>query len=76
MYERLGGATEFRALVHPLDAVLPRPLASDPDGRPEPRSSASVSREEVYANVSDGAALDSTYLALTILAAIVAAIGL
>lgn len=76
LYDRLGGAEQFRALVHPLDAVLPRPLASGEKDRTEPKTSDSVSREEVYANVSDGAALDSTYLALTALAAIVAAIGL
>jgi uncharacterized hydrophobic protein (TIGR00341 family) len=35
-----------------------------------------VSREEVYASVSDGARLTSTYLALAVLAATVAAIGL
>jgi uncharacterized hydrophobic protein (TIGR00341 family) len=76
LYERVGGANGFRALVHPLDAVIPRPLASEPEDRSVPRTADGVSREEVYASVSNSVALDSTYLALSVLAAVVAAIGL
>jgi uncharacterized hydrophobic protein (TIGR00341 family) len=65
-------------LVHPLDAVLPRPYAShNPESRAgRARSAAGVSREEVYAQVSGAAALDTPYLAFALLASIVAAIGM
>ncbi len=64
-------------LVEPLDAVLPRPLASrEPSRREGVSSSAAVSREEVYAAISDGAKLHRHYLSLVVLAAIVAGIGL
>ncbi len=76
LHERLT-AGDFRALVLPLDAVLPRPLASTArEGRSRAASAAAVSREEIYASVSDGAQLTSTYVALTALAAVVAAVGL
>jgi uncharacterized hydrophobic protein (TIGR00341 family) len=76
LHERLTGGG-FRALVLPLDAVLPRPLASAVrEGRSRAASAAAVSREEIYASVSDGARLTSTYVALTALASVVAAVGL
>jgi uncharacterized hydrophobic protein (TIGR00341 family) len=77
LHERLSNVGGFRAMVLPIDAVIPRPHASpSQERRSEAKSAAAVSREEVYASVSDGARLDSTYVALTVLAAIVAAIGL
>jgi len=64
-------------LVEPLDAVLPRPLATRSSNRKEElQSAAAVSREEVYAAISDGAKVHRNYLLLVALAAIVAAIGL
>ncbi|NNL86956.1 MAG: TIGR00341 family protein [Myxococcales bacterium] len=78
LYERVAGADGFRAFVHPLDAVLPRPYASSNAEKRAGRaqSAAGVSREEVYAQVSDAAALDTPYLAFALLASIVAAIGM
>ena len=77
LHARLANVAGFRVLVLPLDAVVPRPLARRTEGRREAaRSALAVSREEVYASVSDGAQLSSTYIALTVLAATVAAIGL
>lgn len=77
LHERLENVGGFRVLVLPLDAVLPRPHASGSnEGREELLTAAAVSREEVYANVSEGAELSSTYLALVVLSATVAAIGL
>jgi len=64
-------------LVEPLDAVVTRPPAHRADQRSESiRSSAAVSREEVYAAIADGAKLHRHYLTLVVLAAIVAGIGL
>ncbi|MDJ0868448.1 MAG: TIGR00341 family protein [Myxococcota bacterium] len=77
LWEKLGSSGRLRVLVLPLQAVLPRPYASPGrESRQQPGSAAAVSREEVYAAVSSSAELDSTFLALTVLAATVAAVGL
>jgi len=76
LYDRFSAATGFRVLVMPLDAVLPRPRAGGGEERAQLGSAEAVSREEVYAKVSDGAELDRTYLAMAALATTVAAIGL
>lgn len=47
LHERLGARGPLLVLVQPLDAVLPRPLASPAtDARADARSAAAVSREE------------------------------
>jgi uncharacterized hydrophobic protein (TIGR00341 family) len=77
LHERLSQQGKLLVLVQPLAGVLPRPLASRADeARAHARSSAAVSREEVYANISETAQLGRTYLALVVLAAVVAGIGL
>jgi uncharacterized hydrophobic protein (TIGR00341 family) len=77
LHERIADRGGLLVLVQPLDAVLPRPLASPaPAARSEARSAAAVSREEVYASIADTARLGGTYLALVVLASVVAAIGL
>ena len=77
LHERFATAPGFRALVLPLDAVLPRPRAGGAEQeRVQLGSAAAVSREEVYAKIVDGAEADRTYLAMTVLATTVAAIGL
>jgi uncharacterized hydrophobic protein (TIGR00341 family) len=76
LYDRFQSQGGLLVLVRPLDAVLPRPLASRADARAEASSAAAVSREEVYAGIADTARLDGVYLALVVAATIVAAIGL
>ncbi len=77
LHERIADRGGLMVLVQPLDAVLPRPLASKSPNRQEHlHSAAAVSREEVYASIADGAKLHRHYLSLVVLAAIVAAIGL
>ncbi len=77
LHERLANSAGFRVLVLPLDAVAPRPVASaSAAGRAQAESAEAVSREEVYASVSAGARFSPTFLALTVLSATVAAIGL
>ncbi len=52
------GDRDFRVLVLPVDAVLPRPRAGGKsDDHPRPGSAAAVSREEIFAKVSDAARL-------------------
>ncbi|MDP6980139.1 MAG: TIGR00341 family protein [Myxococcota bacterium] len=77
LHERIADRGRLMVLVEPLDAVLPRPLASTANSRNESvRSAAAVSREEVYASIADGAKLHRHYLLLVVLAAIVAGVGL
>ena len=77
LYERLADRGGLLVLVQPLDGVLPRPLASPAsDARVGARTAAAVSREEVYANIADTARLNGAYLALVVLASVVAGIGL
>ena len=77
LHEQLASRGELFVLVQPLDGVLPRPHAtSGSDARAEAKSAAAVSREEVYAGIADTARFDQTYVALVVLASVVAAIGL
>lgn len=77
LHDRLAMSGGVRILVTPLDAVLPRPTATDDAlGRAQPKTFAAVSREEVYAAVHEGTRLTGTYMVLVILATLVAAIGL
>jgi len=77
LHERIADRGGLFVLVEPLDAVLPRPHATNSGNRRESlRTAAAVSREEVYASIADGAKLHRNYLVLVILAAIVAAVGL
>jgi uncharacterized hydrophobic protein (TIGR00341 family) len=77
LHERLADRGGLFVLVQPLDAVLPRPLATKSEHRDaDAHSAAAVSREEVYASIADGAKLHRNYVVLVTLAAIVAAVGL
>ncbi len=77
LHEQIADRGGLFVLIEPLDAVLPRPHASNSGKRHQSlHTAAAVSREEVYASVADGAKLHRDYLFLVILAAIVAAVGL
>jgi uncharacterized hydrophobic protein (TIGR00341 family) len=70
----LGTAENTRIIILPVDAVLPRPPAENDDAKK--RRSVAATREELYSQIAKGAQLDSSYLLLTFLSTIVAAIGL
>lgn len=77
LHSHLADRGGLLVLVEPLDGVLPRPPASTAEeARAEVLSAAAVSREEVFANIADTAQLDRIYVALVILATIVAGIGM
>jgi uncharacterized hydrophobic protein (TIGR00341 family) len=75
----------FHVVLFPVEAVLPRPQM-DPDQQEETKQGADaesafkkanrISREELYAEVDEGLGITRVYLGLTILSAIVAAVGL
>jgi len=77
LHERFHGIEEFRVLVLPLEATLPRPRAG---GTSEERAAsggaAGVSREEIYAKISEGAELGWDFAAMALLSTVVAAVGL
>lgn len=83
--ENYGTLEEFRAVVLEAEATIPRIEASNrvmigprgkvfevADGSPPKR----ISREELYLSVADATSMSGSFLALAVLSAIVAAVGL
>ncbi len=69
----LSGSENWRIVIKPIEAVLPRPPELDEAERKE---AGGRSREELYHSIEAGARLDSTYIWLVIFSTIVATIGL
>lgn len=78
---------EFRIILLPVEATLPRPPVAEEEDQQRPpanrgqdeapeQEAARISREELYADVSESVNLTRTYLILVGLSSIVAAIGL
>ena len=78
--DRFGDAEGFRLVILATEAVLPRPSEPEEDDRDgekdEDRPRDRISREELYADVTDGLAISPTFLAMAGLSAVVAAVGL
>ena len=70
----LGTAENSHIIILPVDTALPRPPEEDQEGRR--RQAVAATREELYSEITRGAHLDSSFLLLTFLSTIVAAIGL
>ena len=64
----------FRILLVPLDGALPRP--SKEELEEAKRRAKTLSREELYQEISSGAEINSNFLLMVMLSTIVAAIGL
>lgn len=64
----------FRILLIPLDGALPRPSKEETEEAKQ--RAATVSREELYQEISRGAEINSNFLLMVMLSTIVAAIGL
>jgi len=74
--QNLLGTTEgYRIVILSVDAVLPRPEDEQQEQNGQSRAVAAT-REELYSEITKGARLDSTFLLLTFLSTLVAAIGL
>ena len=71
-----------RAVLLPLDAVIPRPEDAEAEQQreeeeeEEQRHSGRISRQELYNDVAAGTSLSWHYLVMVVLSAIIAAIGL
>jgi len=68
----LGSVPDYRIVVQPVEAVLPRAVAE----QGEERGSSGATREELYDRIAKGAQLDGNFLFLVFLSTVVAAIGL
>ena len=72
----------FRMVVFPVEATVPRPKEKEVPPEPSPAESvqeiptAAVSREELYADVEEGAKPSGNYLLMVLLSAVVAGIGI
>ncbi len=82
--QRFGNAPGFNIMLMSIEAVVPRPKAepkqkNETNNSIEKRSANNkhrVSREELYADMNTGIIINRTFITLTILSSIVAAIGL
>lgn len=70
----LTSAEEWRIVVLPVEAAL-LPSVTE-DAAEDTREKTTALREEIYQDVRQGAALDVNFLTLTILSAVVAALGI
>lgn len=77
LIERFNGVEEFRVMLLPVEATLPRPEPVEPPANVETEPSPErINREEIYNAVSAGAKVTNAYVAQVFLATLVAAIGL
>lgn len=83
--QRFADAKGFHVVLFPVEAVLPRPgppekenqeQEQDPDEPEQPKEKERISREELYHEVSESLGVSRVFLSMTILSAIVAAVGL
>ncbi|MGD2132220.1 MAG: TIGR00341 family protein [Maricaulaceae bacterium] len=76
LQSRLEGVRDWRVVVLPVEATLPKIEQPEPDKAATEKRAVMALREEVYEDVAAGAKLGRDFLALTVLSTIVAAIGL
>jgi len=68
------GTDGFRVILLTVEATIPRPPEPEPEPKPPPRGR--VGREELLDDLASGTRITGVYLALVVLSAIVAAVGL
>ena len=78
---RFSQTSGYNIVLLPVEAFLPRPKPESTDTKIEKNEQTKedlhrVSREELYSDISEGIKISRTFMAMTILSAIVAAIGL
>ncbi len=79
--QRFAETSGYNIVLLPVEAFLPRPKPENNVTEPEntehqKKDAHRVSREELYSDINEGIKISRTFMAMTILAAIVAAIGL
>ncbi len=75
---RFSNTQQFRVILLPVEATLPRLVEPAPssDAPQPPKSADRISREELVDDVAQGAKLSRVFIVQTLLATIVAAVGL
>ena len=81
--QRYASADGFHVILFPVEAALPRPEVENDDlienGDEEEADEGQrhrISREELYNNINDGMELSRVFVGMTVLSAVVAAVGL
>ena len=80
--QKFAAADGFHMLLLPVEAVVPRPdddeETNDDGNGPDndAREAFRVSREELYGDIAEALGIDRVFIAMTLLSAIVAAVGL
>lgn len=74
----LSGSDNWRAVIIPVEATVPRPSAPSlsEEGQNSSSTRKTITREELYQDVSERARLDWNYLLMSAFATLVAAIGM
>ncbi len=76
LQNRFGSLQDFRAIVVPVQAVLPRPEKKEEDPSVRKNRVNRISREEIFNQVSAAASLNLVFVLQTLIATLVAAVGL
>lgn len=66
----------WRLVVLPVEAALPKPETTEEDEETKKKRKTLALREELFEDISRGAHLDRDFILLTVLSAVVAALGL
>lgn len=72
----LGEEEGWRLVVLPVEAALPKPESTEEDEETKKKRKTLALREELFEDISRGAHLDRDFILLTVLSAVVAALGL
>ena len=72
----LGTSEHARIMVLPVEVSIPKISENAGDDAEKKKKSTTITREELFSEVEKGAQLDSNFILLVILSAIVAAIGM
>lgn len=82
--QRFSAVEGFHVVLFPVEAVLPRPKsdeskeekAADDESVDKSQSASRISREELYEEVNEGIGVTGVFIGMTLLSAVVAAVGL
>ncbi len=73
--ERFSWLQDYRVILLPVEATLPRPKASAEGDKPK-RVVGRINREELYADLQESARLSPVFMVMVALSTVVAAVGL
>lgn len=76
LQKQMGHTDDFRIVVSPVGATLPRPKADEEEKKKDDNGTDRISREELYQEMSDSVQMKSVYFALVALSVVVAAGGM